>query len=366
MRRALACSLAVLFALPAAPAAADHVSATLQVSARLAERLSDNTWVVIVDWSITCTGPAPGQANYTGNLNLDDVDTGEEMYLGGTSSASGSDRALVERRAQPRRMRPRIKGSCFDAASVHGSDTTEVTGNIVLVPAKGDENGDGVPDGTGGGGTTPPPSGGAPPPSGTAPTGPCAVRREGTPSGETLIGTSAGDLILGLGGDDFLRGLDGDDCLDGAAGDDRLSGGAGNDRHDGGAGRDRLDGDGGNDRLIGGSGADSLTGRSGADSLSGGAGGDRVVGGAGDDRLSGGGGDDAIAGAGGDNRLTGGGGNDRITTGPGLNRYAGGAGNDVIDARNGRRERVFCGSGRDRVRADRRDRVSGCERVSRG
>jgi Ca2+-binding RTX toxin-like protein len=64
--------------------------------------------------------------------------------------------------------------------------------------------------------------------------------------------------------------------------------------------------------------------------------------------------------------MSGGGGNDRITTGPGLNRYAGGAGSDVIDARNGRRELVSCGSGRDRVRADRRDRVSGCERVSRG
>ena len=149
VRRVLACSLAVLFALPAAPAAAITSPPRFRSPRDVGERLSDNTWVVIVDWSITCTGPAPGQANYTGNLNLDDVDTGEEMYLSGTSSASGSDRALLERRAQPRRMRPRLKASCFDAGSGnHGSDTTEVTGNVVLVPAEGDENGDGVPDGT--------------------------------------------------------------------------------------------------------------------------------------------------------------------------------------------------------------------------
>ena len=365
MRRALLCSLAVLLLL-SAPAAADHVTAAPQVSARLGDRISDNSWGVIVDWSINCSGPAPGNANYTGSLNLDDVDTGEVIYLGGTASASGSNTAPVERRAQPRRMRPRIKASCFDGGvGNHGSDTIEMTGNIVIVPAKGDENGDGLPDG----GAPAAPGGGAPP------TGPCAVRREGTPSGETLTGTSAGDLILGLGGDDQLFGREGDDCLVGGAGGDRLSGGAGADRLEGGAGTDRLDGDGGDDRLIGGgdadnlsgrSGADSLTGRSGTDSVSGGAGHDRVVGGAGDDRLSGGGGDDSIAGAGGDDRLSAGGGDDRLTGGPGVNRYSAGAGDDVVDARNGRRERVSCGSGRDRARVDRRDRVSGCERVSRG
>ena len=313
MRRALLCSLAVLFLLPAS-ASADHVTASPQVSARLAERISGNTWAVDVEWSINCSGPAPGQANYTGSLNLDDVDTGEVQFMGGTVTASGTDKGLVERRAAPRRVRPRIKASCFDSGvGNHGSDTIEVSGNIVTVPAKGDENGDGVPD--------PPPGGGTPPPSGgQPPAGPCAVRQEGTPSGDTLTGTAAGDLILGLGGNDVLRGLGEADCLDGGAGADRLSGGVGDDRLTGGAGADRLNGEAGDDRLTGGAGTD---------------------------------------------RLVGGGGADRLIGGAGNNRYIAGSGNDVIDARNGIAEVVSCGPGRDRARVDRRDFAPGCELVSR-
>jgi Ca2+-binding RTX toxin-like protein len=350
--------LAVLFALPAAPAAADHVSVTPQVSARLGDRLSDSSWAVVVDWSIECAGPAPGAASYTGSLYLDDVDTTEALFGGGTAGASGTDTFAVERRAAPRRMRPRIKASCFDSQPAnHGSDTIEVTGNIVLVPARGDENGDGVID---------PPPGGVGGTTGPPPSGPCAVEQRGTSAADTLIGTPGGDRIIGLEGDDFLRGLEGDDCLEGGPGVDRLSGGPGNDVHDGGADRDRLDGDGGNDRLIGGPGTDGMTGRSGDDSLSGGSGGDRVVGAAGNDRLAGDGGDDSISGGAGRDRLFGGRGADRLLGGPGPNRYSGGPGNDVIDARNGVRERVSCGSGRDRARVDRRDRVRGCERASRG
>ena len=148
MRRALIVCAALLVVLPAAPASANHVTATLQVSARLGERLSDNSWAVIVDWSITCSGPAPGQANYTGSLNLDDVDSGEVLYMGGTAGASGSDAQPVTRRSAPRTMRPRIKASCFDSGpGNHGSDTTEVVGNTVVVPSLGDEDGDGVLDG---------------------------------------------------------------------------------------------------------------------------------------------------------------------------------------------------------------------------
>ena len=54
--------------------------------------------------------------------------------------------------------------------------------------------------------------------------------------------------------------------------------------------------------------------------------------------------------------MTGGRGNDIVT---------GGSGNDAISVRDGRRDRVNCGRGRDRVRADRRDRLRGCERVRR-
>ena len=311
MRRALVASVAVFLALPSAPALADHVSATPHASARLGERLSDNSWVVVVDWRIECTGPAPGQANSTGSLNLDDVDTGEAIYGGGTAGASGSDRLPVERRAQPRRMRPRIKASCFDGGpGNHGSETVEVVGNIVSVPAKGDENGDGVIDPpAGGGGPAAPPGGGLPGgagdqgrsdfpgfggPADPLRAGGCATQKLGTGRGETLDGTSAADLIFGLAGNDRIRGRGDDDCLVGGPG---------------------------KDRLIGGPGADRLTGGRGADTLVG---------------------------------------------GPGVNRYDAGAGRDVVDARNGRRELVSCGSGRDRARVDRRDRVRRCERVTRG
>jgi Ca2+-binding RTX toxin-like protein len=300
VRRALALSIACFLLLPAAPALAGHVSATLQVSARLGERLSDNSWIVIVDWSITCTGPEPGQANYTGNLNLDDVDSGEVLYMGGTASASGSDGQPVTRRDSPRRMRPRIKASCFDSGpGNHGSGTAEVTGNTVSVPSLGDEDGDGTRDpqipsgGDGGHGSRDFPGGGFGDPRDPLRGGGCQTATVGTDGADVLDGTSAADLIFGLAGGDVLRGGGDDDCLIGGSGRDRLLGGAGSDR------------------------------------LTGGAGGDTLVG------------------------------------GPGTNRYDAGAGNDLVKARNGRRELVSCGAGRDRARVDRRDRVRGCERVTR-
>jgi Ca2+-binding RTX toxin-like protein len=43
----------------------------------------------------------------------------------------------------------------------------------------------------------------------------------------------------------------------------------------------------------------------------------------------------------------------------------GGAGNDRISARDGERDRVRCGPGRDTAIVDRGDRVKGCEVVKR-
>ena len=54
-----------------------------------------------------------------------------------------------------------------------------------------------------------------------------------------------------------------------------------------------------------------------------------------------------------------------LTGGRGRNSYAAGPGRDAINARNGRRERIDCGPGRDKARVDRSDRVRRCERVSR-
>ncbi|MBA3606867.1 MAG: tandem-95 repeat protein, partial [Acidimicrobiia bacterium] len=79
----------------------------------------------------------------------------------------------------------------------------------------------------------------------------------------------------------------------------------------------------------------------------------------GDDDLRFGGAVDIVDALGGNDTIRGGGGNDRIDGGDGRNRYFGGAGNDVIDAANGSRERIDCGSGNDTVRADLTDRVSG-------
>jgi hypothetical protein len=133
--------------------------------------------------------------------------------------------------------------------------------------------------------------------------GPCANQRWGTRGRDVLDGTAAGDTLRGLAGNDRLNGLAGDDCLFGGRGNDRLLGGTGKDRLSGGPGRDRL------------------------------------AGGAGGDWLSG---------------------------GKGTNSISAGPGNDVIDSANRTPERISCGRGRDRVRADRSDILEDCERSRRG
>lgn len=72
------------------------------------------------------------------------------------------------------------------------------------------------------------------------------------------------------------------------------------------------------------------------------------------------GGDDILDGRSGDDCLFGGSGNDKLDGGAGRNTYSAGPGNDRVIAANGRAERVDCG--RDRVRADRADRLRRCER----
>jgi hypothetical protein len=166
--------------------------------------------------------------------------------------------------------------------------------------------------------TPPPPAPpGPPPPPPLAPSQPgCTLTGNvivGTPGNDTRNGTARTDVIFGAAGADTLRGRGGDDCLYGEGGNDRLAGNAGADRLFGSSGADALDGHGGNDRLSGGAGNDVLAGGSGADSITGGTGGDRIL------------------------------------------------------ARDGRRDTISCGPGRDSVTADRRDRVArDCERVRRG
>jgi hypothetical protein len=117
--------------------------------------------------------------------------------------------------------------------------------------------------------------------------------------------------------------------------------------------------------LLGTNKSETLTGGDDGDVILGFGGKDRIRGRRGHDCLLGGRGSDVIRGERGNDRLTGGRGRDVLVGGPGLNAYDAGPGNDYVNARNGRRERVRCGRGRDRARVDRRDRVRSCERVSR-
>ncbi len=83
---------------------------------------------------------------------------------------------------------------------------------------------------------------------------------------------------------------------------------------------------------------------------------DVLVGTAGNDHLSGRGGADVLRGLAGADALNGGTGADRLDGGPG---------NDTIAARDGTRDRIACGSGRDVVTADSKDAVTGCETIRR-
>jgi uncharacterized repeat protein (TIGR01451 family) len=148
----------------------------------------------------------------------------------------------------------------------------------------------------------------------------CANPTFGGRDDDVLLGSSFGDRLYGRQGRDLLRGRAGNDCLFGGEGADVLDGDGGDDTVSGGDGRDRLFGGAGNDRLLGGAKGDELHGDTGEDQLFPGTGRDRVW---------------------------------------------GGAGNDVISARDGSRDVIDCGAGLDRVTADRRDRLRGCERVSR-
>lgn len=142
-----------------------------------------------------------------------------------------------------------------------------------------------------------------------------------TRGNDRISGWSRHDLICGLLGSDVLFGLGGDDVLYGdacPAGSHRTASAA------------KRSSRGGNDKLHGGRGADRLYGGPGKDLLDGGPGNDLLVGGKGRDV------------------------------------FKGGPGNDRIRAADGTRERIDCGrGGKDHARVDRRDRVRGCEHVSR-
>jgi Ca2+-binding RTX toxin-like protein len=160
---------------------------------------------------------------------------------------------------------------------------------------------------------------------------------DGTERSEDLDGTPDGDLIRGLAGDDEVHAGAGDDCVFGGVGDDVLFGEAGDDRLRGGPGRDRL---------VAGEGEHDLQG---------GVGDDVVIGG--DDGI------DYIFGDSGHDVLRGGPLQTVMNGGQGADEIGGGGGPDRLTANDGEVDRIACGTGRDRVVADRRERLSSCERV---
>jgi Ca2+-binding RTX toxin-like protein len=98
---------------------------------------------------------------------------------------------------------------------------------------------------------------------------------------------------------------------------------------------------------IGTLGADHFAGTAAKDSYCGLTGADRIFGRKGNDLLSGGPGSDLLNG------------------GPGRDLIYGGGEDDVIQARDGQRDEIDCGSGRDRAIVDRKDSLAGCEVVVR-
>jgi hypothetical protein len=90
---------------------------------------------------------------------------------------------------------------------------------------------------------------------------------------------------------------------------------------------------------------------------------DSLVGTAMGDRLSSLGGADDLRGRGGHDCLFGAGGSDLLVGGSGGDYLAAGTGADRVDARDGRRDNIACGSGWDVVVADRIDVIHGCETV---
>ena len=149
-----------------------------------------------------------------------------------------------------------------------------------------------------------------------------AVNEIGTDGPDTLRGTNADDNLLGRGGNDVIFGLGGRDNMLGGSGNDWVLGG--NERRPGG----------GDKNLLGGPGNDA------------------IIPGVGSDNASGGSGNDLFA--------------EPTFREAAKDTYSGGSGNDVFVVNNtpASEDIVVCGSGLDRVLADREDTVApDCERV---
>jgi hypothetical protein len=167
------------------------------------------------------------------------------------------------------------------------------------------------------------------------------VHADGGPGNDTIGAEEFADTLLGGPGNDQVNAFGGNDLVRGGPGKDGVVGGSGKDRIYGDSGKDELVGLGGTDRIYGGTGNDEINGGGlafGTDRR------DTIYGGAGADKLT-------------DSQ------NGKESAG---DRFFGGSGNDRIDDRDGNRDIIDCGAGRDSVLADQRDKVArNCERVRR-
>jgi Ca2+-binding RTX toxin-like protein len=218
----------------------------------------------------------------------------------------------------------------------------------------------------------------------------CPASIRGGSGADQLMGPTEGlSILLGGIGDDTISGsLAGDagtSVLDGGSGADILSGeiisyrsrihpvrvtlnGAADDGEAGendvilaardiagGSGDDTLVGDSQYNTIDGGNGKDLIRAGAGDDTVSGDWGADRVYGGGGEDLIMGFSGNDALFGGAADDLVYGGGGRDAIAAGTGSDLLQGGGRSDTFYARDGSRDRVRGGLGRDRARTDRFD-----------
>jgi Ca2+-binding RTX toxin-like protein len=229
------------------------------------------------------------------------------------------------------------------------------------------------------------------------------VVRGGPPCRQQGVGVSCpfGSTILQVtlgGGDDFFKSVDntlgkgfqfGSSCepfqsvaqvrLDGGPGRDIVDGSRLADTIAGGPGNDAIAGWDGNDHVTGGPGVDLLETHDGSDVAEGGSGNDVIhldaLRGPSDESCfdfsgkpqhdvgRGGPGNDAITAGAGNDRVEGGPGRDELSAGKGHDTILGGSGRDTIWSRDGQRDYVNCGSGKDLLEAsDRKDRVIGCEK----
>jgi hypothetical protein len=114
--------------------------------------------------------------------------------------------------------------------------------------------------------------------------------------------------------------------------------------------------------VVGSSSRDVIRGTAKADELYGLSGNDRMYGASGSDLLIGSFGNDLLVGGPAADVLLGGPGRDRLVGGPGRDTMIGGNGSDLLDAKDGARDFVDCGAGKDQIVRDPFDHIENCEK----